>query len=251
METLAPDDVRTDLVKFKAGHQHTPNWESRWTVAYENREDQGRNARNYLRDDAGQVIWGTATTARPTRCSTARPSTCETTSSAIASASGNRCSPLGTCRDGSATTGLTEATVSRFSVLADESSRIDASIPPDPLNDGSGTLTVFDHTGWTTVDVKLRDPDFLASPTLMFVTGYHYSRQRIGLTQYASNDWLTQTRDRQTNTKWRPDVHPGGPSAQLGWRAHPDWELTDRRTSGALAIAGRVRQQQQRRPHPP
>ena len=40
------------------GDQHTPNWRSRFTLAYENRRDQAQAPQDYLRDANGRTIWG-------------------------------------------------------------------------------------------------------------------------------------------------------------------------------------------------
>jgi hypothetical protein len=86
-----------------------------------------------------------------------------------------------------------QTTVSRFSILKDTSAESNFN-PVDPLDDGTGTVTAFDNSGWTTPDVKLRDADFAGTSTLGFIGGYHFSTQRIEVNQYASaNPWPQRT----------------------------------------------------------
>jgi len=105
-------------------------------------------------------------------------------------------------------------------------SQVDSNFSPaDPLDDGSGLLTEYQNTGWTTLDVKLHNPSFASNPDLTFLAGYHVSNQQIGIAQYSTFDYVQRTRDAQTSDS-------GGQTtvqavfAQLGWRFRPDWELT-------------------------
>ena len=218
------DEARTDLLKFKGGYAHSPDWRSRWTLAYENRHDQGRTPRNYLLDGDGLTVWGDGDNS--TRDAVLDGDAFNVRNDLFGLTDRTRES-LFAAWDVTGVLGddwMADVTVSRFSVLKDESaeSNFNAS---DPLDDGSGAITAFDHTGWTTFDLKLRDLDFLEHDSLTFVTGSHISAQRIGLTQFDSHTWMARTRDVQSNTS-------GGQTsiqavfAQLGWRLHRDWEAT-------------------------
>ncbi len=219
-----PGAVRTDLFKIKVGDQHTPNWNSRWTLAYENRRDQTQEPQNYLRDTDGNTVWGdgNSTTTDATfdgRAFNVDNSLFGTTDRTRESLFG-AWEVNGTIDDD----WLLDATASRFSTLRD--SEVDSRFnPADPMNNGSGILTAYNDTGWTTLDVKLRDPDFVSNPDLTFVTGYHLSRDQLDVTRYSTLDYRSQTRDLQTSDS-------GGKTttqalfAQLGWRFSPDWELT-------------------------
>ena len=218
------DEVRTDLIKFKAGHQHSSDWSSRWTVAYENRHDQTRQPRNYLRDSNGETIWGDGNNA--TKDASFNGEAFNVRNDLFGVSDRTRESLFvawdvnGLIRED----WVVETTVSRFGVLDDRS--VEASFnPSDPLNDGSGTVTDFDNTSWTTFDIKFRDLDFLNNDALSFVSGYHASRHEIGLTQYTSFDYVSQTRDVQINTSGGTTAIQGL-FAQLGWRAYRNVELT-------------------------
>jgi iron complex outermembrane receptor protein len=218
------DQVRSDLLKVKIGHQHSATWQSRWTVAYEDRNDRNQQAANYLRDASGAIVWGDGNNNTKDAAIGGRAFNVD---NAFFGVSNRTRRSLFFAWDAEGRLGndwLLEATASRFDILEDAVA--DSSFnPADPRNNGSGALTVFDNTRWTTLDLKLRDPDFLSRPNLTFVTGYHVSAQSIGVTQYSTSNYIDQTRDAVTNNS-------GGTTmihalfGQLGWRVHPDVELT-------------------------
>ena len=53
-----PQEVNTNLFKFKGGYEFSSNWDTRLTLAYENRKDNTDSSFNYLKDSGGQPIWG-------------------------------------------------------------------------------------------------------------------------------------------------------------------------------------------------
>ncbi|MGE3277075.1 MAG: TonB-dependent receptor [Vicinamibacterales bacterium] len=218
------DEVRTDLFKLKLAHQHSDNWSSRWTVAYEDRRDRNVQAQDYVRDAGGQVIWGDGNNATP---DAAIDGVAFNVQNAFFGVSDRSRASLFVAWDAKGVVAgdwLVQATASRFDILDDTA--VDSNFnPADPRDDGSGVATVYTNTGWTTFDLKLRDPDFLSNPRLTFLTGYHVSGQGIGVAQYRSFDYHDQTLDRRTSNS-------GGQTtiqalfAQLGWRVRPDWEVT-------------------------
>jgi iron complex outermembrane recepter protein len=216
--------IRTDLVKAKIGIQHDANWKSRFTLAYENRRDQTQGAQNYLRDANGNTIWGDGNGA--TMDAAFNGQAFNVDNSLFGTTDRSRTSLFGAWELNGVLNDawLLDATVSRFSTLHDveADSNFD---PQDPMDDGSGLLTLYNHTGWTTVDVKLTNPEFASNPDLDFVAGYQLSRDRLGIAQYASQNYIEQTQDALTsNSGGRTTTHAA--FAQLGWRFRPDWELT-------------------------
>ncbi len=180
-----PSAVRTDLFKLKVGDQHTPNWRSRFTLAYENRRDQTQDPLDYLRDANGNTIWGDGNNA--TRDALVDGQAINVDNSLFGVTDRTRESLFGAWEVNGVINDdwLLDATVSRFSTLRD--SETDSNFnPKDPMNNGSGILTVYDHTGWTTLDVKLIDSDFVSNPNLTFVTGYQLSRNQLGVAQTSS-----------------------------------------------------------------
>jgi iron complex outermembrane recepter protein len=216
--------IRTDLVKGKLGVQHNAAWKSVFTLAYENRRDQTLGAQNYLRDASGNPIWGDGNNATPDAAFDGQAFNVD--NSLFGTTDRARQSVFGAWEVNGVLNNawLVDGTVSRFATLNDQ--EVDSAFNPrDPMDNGSGILTAYDHTGWTTVDVKLTNPEFAANPNLDFVTGYQFSRQRLGIAQYTSLDYANETRDALASDS-------GGKTstqaafAQLGWRFRPAWELT-------------------------
>jgi iron complex outermembrane receptor protein len=218
------DEVRSDLFKIKVGHDHTSDWNSRWTLAYENRTDENQHARNYVRDGSGRVIWGDGNNSTKDAVFGGQAFSVRNDFFGVSDRTRESLFAAWDLQGRLNRDWVLEATVSRFDVLDDVA--VDSSFnPADPLDNGSGAITAFDDTGWTTFDLKLRDPDFLANPAVTFVTGYHLSAQSIAVAQYRSLDYRNQTRDLETsNSGGRTSIQ--ALFAQLGWRLHRDWEAT-------------------------
>ena len=214
----------TDLVKAKVGFAVSPMWTTQVNLAFERRIGENLGPTNYLTDAGRNLVWGDGNGT--TNDATFDGMSFNVDNAQFGVATRDRHSLFaswelrGTWNDN----WRLESTVSRFSVLKDLS--VESSFNPvDPLDDGSGAITEFSDSGWTTLDVKLRDPDFAGTDALSFVTGYHASGQRIGLDQFSSANYRARTRDVLANAS-------GGETAiqavfaQLGWLPHPDWEVT-------------------------
>ena len=219
-----PQEVNTNLFKFKGGYEFSSNWDTRLTLAYENRKDNTDSSFNYLKDSGGQPIWGDGNN-RTTDAQfggegfNVRNDLFEVSQRVRESlfAGWELGGRLGE-------NWYMDATVSRFNVINDTA--VDSNFnPSDPLNDDTGVITAFNSTGWTTVDLKFENPVFLGNYDLSLVTGYHFSAQQIGLDQFASPNYLAETRGNMTN-RGGGKTAIQGVFAQLGWRFHPDFELT-------------------------
>jgi iron complex outermembrane receptor protein len=218
------EQVDIHLFKVKTGYELSPDWNTRVTLAYESRDDRVDSPVNYLRDTNGRTIWGDGNN--------------RTNDAQLDGRAFNVNNALFGLRDrmreslfaGWEVTGRTggnwlfDSTVSVFDILDDLS--VDSSYNPlDPLDNGAGIITAFDDSGWMTLDLTLQNPVFLGSYDLSLTTGYHLDGQQIGVTQYASPDYRAGVRGPVTSAA-------GGQTstqaifAQLGWRFHPDWELT-------------------------
>ena len=166
-----------------------------WTRAYENRFDQTPSPENYARDASGAPIWGDGNNGTP-----------DVLFNGVAFDVRNDLSErereslfLAWDLQGEFNSDwLLESTVSRFSILKDESVESHFN-PADPLDDGTGTITAFDSIGWTTFDVKLRDSDLFDDYRFNFVGGYHFSAHQIGLRQFNSTTYASAVRGAQTN----------------------------------------------------
>jgi|TARA_B100002003_G_scaffold15685_3_gene13074 iron complex outermembrane receptor protein len=216
--------AQTDLFKAKVGVELSPHWTTRVNVAFENRIGEGLRPTSYLTDAAGNTIWGDGNNGTDDAAFSGQAFNVD--NALFGTDERDRESLFGSwelngeLRDN----WRLQTTVSRFDVLKDFSVESNFN-PADPLDDGTGTITEFDDSGWTTLDVKLRDADFAGTSKLSVIGGYHYSTQQIGLNQYASASYRTETRDARTNSSGGA-TSIQGLFAQLGWLPHPDWEVT-------------------------
>ena len=216
--------IRSDLVKAKVGIQHDANWKSRITVAYEDRRDQTEGSQNYLRDTGGNIIWGDGNSS--TLDAAFNGQAFNVDNSLFGGTDRSRASLFGAWELNGVIhdAWLLETTVSRFSTLHDVQADSNFS-PQDPMNDGSGLVTVYDHTGWTTADVKVTNPEFASNPDLDFVAGYQLSQNQLDIAQYASLNYLDKTQDSLASNSGGKTTTQAA-FVQLGWRFSPDWELT-------------------------
>ncbi len=216
--------VESHLIKFKGGYDLSPDWTTRLSLAYETRDDARDRRSNYLLGIDGRPIWGDGSNS--------------TTDAQIDGTGFNVRNDLfglsNRIREsvfvgwelGGRLQGdwRLDTTLSRFNVLQDET--IDSSFNPlDPLDDGTGAVTAFDGTGWTTMDIKLTNPVFLGNYDLSLITGYQLASQGIGLDQFSSPDYRSGLRGNLTN-RGGGNTRSQSVFAQLGWRFLPDFELT-------------------------
>ena len=216
--------ARTDLVKAKVGFEVSPLWTTRVSLAFEKRIGEDLRPANYLTDAGGRPVWGDGDSA--TNDASFDGVSFNVDNAQFGISSRDRESLFGAWElNGTLDNNWrVEATVSRFSMLKDLSAESSFN-PADPLDEGSGAITEFADSGWTTLDVKLRDPDFAGTEALSFVSGYHLSRQRIVLNQFSSSNYAARTRDVVSNASGGATAIQAA-FAQLGWRPHPDWEIT-------------------------
>jgi iron complex outermembrane receptor protein len=216
--------VESNLFKFKGGYELSPEWDTRLTLAYENRNDDRDRQLNYLQDSAGLPIWGDGNDATTDAQFGGEAFNVRNDLFGVSSRTRESLFVGWELRGRLSGDWYVNTTVSRFDILQDEA--VDSAFNPrDPLDNDSGVITAFDDSGWTTVDLKLDNPVFLGNYDLSLVTGYHFSAQQIELNQYSSLDYRNATQDAVSGRSGGKTALQGL-YAQLGWRFLPDWELT-------------------------
>ena len=216
--------AQTNLIKAKVGIELSPVWSTQINGAFEQRTGESLGANSYLTDASGRAVWGDG-----------RNDTDDAAFDGVAFNVDNALFGLddraresffgswelnGRLRDN----WQLDTTISRFSVLKD-SSVLSNFNPLDPLDDGTGTINEFADTGWTTLDIKLRDSDVGGIDALSFVSGYHFSTQSIRVNQFDSGDYRSTRKDALANASGGgTSIH--GLFAQAGWLPHPDLEIT-------------------------
>ena len=218
------EEVASHLIKFKGGYELSSEWDTRLTLAFEQRNNDGDRKRNYLKNSSGQPIWGDGRNGTNDAQFNGEAFNVRNDNFGIDSRV-RKTLFVGWELNGSLNNNWQiDTTVSRFNTLDDTA--VDSNFNPlDPMDDGTGVITAYDKLGWTTVDLKLHNPVFLGNYDFSFITGYHLSVHQIGLNQFTSSDYRSESRGQGTNrSSGKTSIH--GLFSQLGWRFHPDWELT-------------------------
>lgn len=189
-----PEKVNTSLYKVKLGYDINPALQLIFTGAFEERERNGNNPRNYLTNNAtGQSFWGGPA---PTCNSVA---TCANNQATGGSLGGDRFDVVqrgfGGSKDERQTLnlGLTlrgalnpnwniDTTFSSFDVLKD--TRATAFFNKrDPANTGAGQLQDFRTFNWRNADLKLSTQALFGNPKLSLITGYHWDQYNLDFKQ--------------------------------------------------------------------
>jgi iron complex outermembrane receptor protein len=218
------EEVGTHLLKLKGGYELSPAWSTRLTLAYESRRDDRDSPVNYLRDESDRPIWGDGDGATDDARLGSEAFSVQNALFGIQFRDRESVFAGWEVDGRFGDSWNVEGVASRFDILEDLAVDSDFN-PSDPLDDGTGRITTFDDSGWTTLDLKLSNSALLGRYDLSFVTGVHGSTQRIGVTQYDSPDYAGAVQGAvQSRSGGRTST--SALFAQLAWRFHPDWELT-------------------------
>lgn len=234
-----PEKVNTHLFKGKFGYDITPELQTLFTVAYEERTRNQNRPDNYLRTANGDSFWGGAAPA----C--APGASCRNPEDALGNASldGTRFDVVqngfGSSRDKRETLNLgvslrgaltpgwdVDTTFSYFDVLKDIRATA-FSHRNDPGNTGVGQLQDFRTFNWWNYDLKLSTPRLLGYDKLSFLTGYHFDQYNLSFRQYDLTSYDDLTRgalQAKRNNDGRTSTHAF--FAQSTFRFMPDWDVT-------------------------
>ncbi|MCB1876412.1 MAG: TonB-dependent receptor [Chromatiales bacterium] len=207
----------SDLTKLKLGYD-AGQWSATGTLAFEVRDMETR-PENYLRDAAGNPIWsGNAVFA----------------GQSFAISGGNfavsdqerKTVLLGANLEGPIGGGdwLLTADLSWFEIIDDKTRSSDLN-PADPAFTSAGSVTEYDDTGWTTLDLKARNEHWLGRDTLDLLVGYHYDHYRLNIDSYDSDNYRAGDKTTRT-TSTGGETRTQALFAQLGWRFAPQWDAT-------------------------
>jgi len=200
----------TDQLKTKLGYEWD-DWLALATVAYEERQIDALDAQNYLRDASGNPVWGGRVVQGDIAFDVSGSSFRVSEQARRSLLLGGRVQgPLGK-------RWWLEASVSNFQILDDET-RSSRAHRDDPSYTPAGSVRVFDDTGWATAEVKLRSDGLFGSDSLSLVTGYGYERYRLGITNFASDDYRVGERTTASNASGG-ETELQAAFAQFGWQA--------------------------------
>lgn len=209
------DHSVTDLTKLKVG-QEMGDWLARYTLAYED-HTRDNTPNNYLRDASGNPIWS-GTVAQDGNAFTLKGS-----NFALGESARESLMLAATFEGPIAANWNMEVGVSQFDIIKEQSvsSKLN---PADPLFTGIGSISEFDDTGWTTLDVKARSDKFMNNKNMNFITGVHFDNYKMTLNSYSS--------DYASGTKTSLDATVGGETetqavfAQWGLQVTPKTDIT-------------------------
>ena len=206
----------TDNIKMKLGY----DWEQ-WSVlaniAYEGREGLSTRPNSYLRDSNGNAVWegnveqGGEVFSVPA----SRLGVSEQDRDSLSVGLRLR----GELSERSAL----EANLNRFAILRDEA-RSSAANPNAPSFDGSGQVTDFGDTGWTTAELKW-SVDGVFGEDVDLVAGLRHEQYELNTTVYRSSDYRagrkTQAVDRSGG-----ETTLNAAFLQLSWTISEAWDAT-------------------------
>ncbi len=215
------EDIQTNLFKMKLGYDFSDDIKGIFTIAYEDRERE-TTPNNYLRDAAGNVIWGDGSNRSVDASFNGQAFNVRSDRFGV-SESNRETLLLGGHLEGKFNKQWRfDTTVSYFDILEDETISSELS-PLDPNNTNRGRITEYDDTGWVTYDLKLVNEAFLGNKQLNFSTGYHYENYSLNIQQHNSNNFRSASRDSARSvTGGETTTH--AIFSQIGWKFKPSWD---------------------------
>ncbi|MBT4162534.1 MAG: TonB-dependent receptor, partial [Gammaproteobacteria bacterium] len=178
-------EVTADQLKFKIGYEHN-DWFTMVNLAFEDRESNNIDVRNYLKTDDGTPMWNGWVEQNGMQL--------EIESDDFAFDKSNRKSLLigGRSRGPVGDYSYLELGISHFSILEDETLSTNAN-PADPaFVPGYDTSREYGDTGWSTFDIKLLKPDILSVDGLNLLAGYHHDRYELEIENSSGGKSQTQ-----------------------------------------------------------
>jgi iron complex outermembrane receptor protein len=221
-----PEQVNTDLVKLKLGYDITPDLQTIFTGAYEERTRQTNRQRNYLTSSSGAGVYGDNLAA--SREAAANGLAFNVTNSGFGPNNDDRQTmQLGLQLKGAISkTWDIDTTVSYLDVLTDDRSSASFS-PNDPLNTNAGTENSFAEFNWKNYDLKLSTKELFGLEPVEFLGGYHYDNYNTTLKQYPLTDYYDGSRGAETiDNRNTGETTTNALFGQFAYHFLPEWDLT-------------------------
>jgi len=207
-------DTTTNNYKFKLGHDFG-NWSTLLNVAYEDRESVNDSANTYLRDAAGNPVYGGDFTQNGSTFSVPA-------SRLAASWLERRSLSTGLRLRGQLSDSVElEANLNHFAVTRDET-RSSSTHPDDPTHTLAGQIIDFGDTGWDTAEVKLYFDD-LGVPGLSLVTGARHESFGFILDVLNSLNYCLGSKD-SFAARSGGETELNAVYAQLNWDINSQWD---------------------------
>jgi iron complex outermembrane recepter protein len=220
-----PEEVTTNLTKLKLGYT-VGDWLGRLTVAYEDRKREVEGPENFLRDAAGNPVFGNGLRFEG--------KVFNVPASMFEISFQERDTLLvGAGLDGPVGNGWNlELDFSVFDILRDENRRSGGDVDNVGVNlanaseafTGQGRLTRFADTGWVTGDLKLRTESFAGRSDMRFVTGVHYDYYELELQDFSTTRFRSES-GRAVRSLSGGETRTQAAFAQWGWQMTDRWDV--------------------------
>ena len=217
------EEMVTDMVKLKGTYEFTSDFSVRAMVGYVNRGLE-TNPNNYLRDAAGNKIWGDGNNSTNDAQFNGSAFNVRTDRFSVGFSDKQEIL-VGVGADGKLGRDWEFDAAATFFTLIEDFSRTSDENPDDPNFDGSGTITEYDDTGWETFDIKLANESFMGNSNLSLHTGYHFAHARLETLQYTSNDFESGNKAAFSNASGG-DTLTQALFVQGAWKFMPKWKAT-------------------------
>lgn len=207
----------TDLTKLKVGYE-MGDWLARFTLAYEDRNNETNSPNNYVKDASGNTVWLTTPLVFNGDVFNIN------TGNLAVSTQERETLLLGAALEGPIGNGwMLDTNISHFDVMKDQTLKSSVN-PADPAYTGSGRVTEYDNTGWFTLDVKARTDNFLGNKNMSFITGYHFDHYKLMIHSYNSDNYATAEKTSRRGSSGGETITQAA-FAQWGWQFNPQWDL--------------------------
>ena len=221
-----PEKVRSDLMKIKLAYDISPDLQTIFTGAFEERSRKAVNPRTYLNNTSNGSPYYGDNSSSSTTGQAARDAIYNGTGFNVAN------SGFGAGKDFRQTMQLgwqvkgaisknwdMDSTLSYFDVLTDKRSTAFFS-PNDPLFQNTGQLQVFDDFNWKNYDLKLSTKGLFGIKPVDFIGGYHFDNYNLSFKQFdfANVESIGRRNKGETTTN--------AIYGQFAYHFMPDWDLT-------------------------
>jgi len=221
------EEVTTNLTKLKLGYT-AGDWLIRGTVAYEDRKREVEGPNNFLRDAAGNPVFGNnlsfngAVFDAPAAAFEISFQDRQTLL-----VGGGVEGPVGSNFAGE--DWKLELGFSRFEILKDENRRSsgdfeNVNVNGGPAFDGRGRLTQSKDTGWVTSDLKLRTERFAGRDDMRLVTGLHYDYYELELQDLSTANFRAAS-GQTVRSLSGGETSTQAAFAQWGWQMTDQWDV--------------------------
>jgi len=213
------DHSKQDTVNLRVGYELSPTQEVEARLSWWH-DDSTVRATTYLRDAAGNPVWGGVVTDGVRQFTLTPDAFAPNLRDEV-----HR--QLGATWKTRHATGWNASVVATDYRILSDANRVANLVQPQADQGGAGTVTRRDGTGWNTLEVQTTytpvDGDF-GNGLHALVFGLHRNQYRLENGVNNASDW--RTTETSLNQNYYGKTTITALYAQDAWKLHPDWSLT-------------------------